>query len=247
VAISVDTTVALVSTTTGTAASASFNVSAGTYVVCLAGGDAGGGDAALNLAFANNKSLTVVENPERGHKEGGSTSRGSAGIASMYSSGAQTGMTVTVTNPAVSGSRAIGMKVLLLTSADTAGTVTNVNEGNSTTNAPVLSVTSTITDGLAVWAVDDWTQPGVPTWSGTGVVSAGTYNVSGEVAGGFAYAPVSATGAVNATYDSAGTAAVELSWCAAIIAADAGGGGGAAAGVVRRVTSRQAGIRASRW
>lgn len=225
-AITVDSaTVAQVTSATGTGTTATFSVPADTVIVVLVGYNAADTDAAgSKVAASNNKSLTVTEPVERGHRESAGQFGGAA-IAYMYSAGAQTGMTVTCALTGVSAtSDDLSFKVLLLSGCDSTSVSPDTPaEGATTTNAPALSVTaSTVADGIALWAVNDWAQTGVPTWTGTGIVSAGTYNVSGQVSGGFAYLLFTGTGTKTATYDAAGTGATNLAWAAAIIQAAAG-------------------------
>jgi len=193
-AITVDTaTVAQVTSTTalGGAATASFNVSANTLVAVLISYDAATADAAGDkVTVTNNKSLSVVKVVERGHKEGGSINGGSA-IAYMYSSGAQTGMTVTVTLTGVNASDDnVNFKVLLLGNVDSTTPVPSAaSEGFSITNATLLSASSQIvSQGLAVWVGTDNNGLGAPTFTeGAWTVSSGsgtlTLNTTSPISG----------------------------------------------------------------
>lgn len=195
-AITVDSaTVAQVTSTTGLAgaATAAFNTPANATVVVLIGYDAAAGDAAGDkIAVTNNKSLSVVEVVERGHKDGGVN--GGVAIAYMQSVGAQTGMTVTVTQTGVNATNDdLTFKVLILGNVSTTTPVPDaVDEGSSVANLSLHSATSsTVTQGLAVWAINDWNGLGAPSittpetaWtvsSGTGTLS---FNTTAPLGGG---------------------------------------------------------------
>jgi hypothetical protein len=209
-AITVDTaTVAQVTSTTalGGAATATFNVSANTLVAVLISYDAATADTAGDkVTVTNNKSLTVVKVVERGHKEAGSLNGGSA-IAYMYSTGSQTGMTVTVTLAGINSSDDnVNFKVLLLGNVDSTTPVpAAAQEGFSITNATLLSALSTVDQGLAVWAATDNAGLGAPTVTeGAWAVSSGTGTLTLNSS-----SPLSGTRDLKLAWTTAGTQAVK--------------------------------------
>ena len=215
-AVTVDTaTVAQVTSTTalGGAATAAFNTSANTLIAVLISYDAATADAAGDkVTVTNNKSLTVVKVVERGHKEAGSIDGGSA-IAYMYSSGAQTGMTVTVTLTGVNASDDnVNFKVLLLGNVDpTTPLGGTAQEGFSIANAALMSALSSVSQGLAVWVGTDNQGLGAPTITeGAWTVSSGTGTLTLNTT-----SPLSGTRDLKLAWTAAGTQAVKRTLSAA--------------------------------
>ena len=163
----VNESVALVSATTGTVTTATFNVTAGDMVVAMVSYNAAGSDAhGEKVTVTNNKSLAVTKAVERGNGEGGVI--GGCAIAYMYSSGAQTGMTVTATLTGVDASKDdLVLKVILISNVVVPpdSIPDGSFEGSSTAyGAATMTIESaTITKGVSVWAFSDFTNLGAPT------------------------------------------------------------------------------------
>jgi len=154
----------------------------------------------------------VVKVVERGHKEAGSINGGSA-IAYMYSSGAQTGMTVTVTLTGVNATDDnVNFKVLLLGNVDSTTPVAGAaQEGFSIANTQLLSALSTASQGLAVWVGTDNAGLGAPTITeGAWTVSQGTGTLTLNTT-----SPLSGTRDLKLAWTSAGGQAVKRTLAAA--------------------------------
>ena len=187
--ITVDATPAMVTTQTGTATTATFNVPVNTMIAALIGYNADQGDTPGNkITVTNNKSLVVTKIVERAHGDGES---GGCAIAYMYSTGAQTGMTVTATATGVNvNSDDVALKVLLLGNTDTVDPMPDgVFEGTSYGNMHYLTARSELTSqGIALWAMNDWFDLGSPAISelnwgarfGTSLVKTATSPISGQ-------------------------------------------------------------------
>lgn len=195
----VNEAVALVTATNGSAVTAAFNASATDMIVaCVTyNADIVADAAGSKVAITNNKGLTVIEAVQRGHLEEGV--RGGAAIFYMYTSGAQTSMTVTATLSGVSAAYDdLALKVYVISNlvAPSGSTPDGNVEGTKVANSKEsFDITSqTITKGVAIWAIND------------------TLNLGAGLITESAWTAATGTSAKSATTPLAGLSSVLITW-----------------------------------
>jgi hypothetical protein len=148
----------------GAAVTVPFNIPANTLVAAMVGYNAATGDAAGDkVTISNDKGITVTPGVSRDHRDG--SQNGGTKIAYMWSSGAQTGMTVTATLAGVDlAVDDVVMKVLLINNVDWLNLTPDGNfEGSSQDNSMTVTMQSDLVgQGIALWAVMDGVTKGTP-------------------------------------------------------------------------------------
>lgn len=192
-------------TNTGTSntQSATFSPQAGSLIIAVACADSG--TSGITCTFTNSAGLSV--NAIGTIQIGGAG--GACHAAWMYTSGAQTNMTVTATWAGTGTTSGKGVKPVTFTGTTDTAAVTSQAAANSTTNNISPSYNNT-TDGSRGMGVGmDWNQLGTPTSTDTEV----GFDISGAISGLSVYkaANTSGTGtSVSLNMDAATAAAA--SW-----------------------------------
>lgn len=189
-------------TNTGTSSTQSntFSPQAGSLIVAVAAADSG--TTSITCTFTNSAGLTV--NPIGTIQIG--TSGGAVHAAWMYTSGAQTNMTVTATWSGTGTTSGKGVKPTTFTGTTDTAAVTSQAASTSGTNNLTASYTNS-TDGSRGMGVGvDWNQLGTPTSTDTET----GFDIGGSVSGISVYKAANTSGTgqtVNINMDAGGSGA----------------------------------------
>lgn len=194
-------------TNTGTSntQSGTFSPIANSLIVAVACADSG--TSSITCTFTNSAGLTV--NPIGTIQIG--ASGGACHAAWMFTSGAQTNMTVTATWSGTGTTSGKGVKPTTFTGTLDTAAVTSQVAANSATNNLTASYTNGSDGSLGMGVGCDWNQRGLPTSTDTEV----GFDLSGAISGISVYkaATTSGTGqTVNLNLDAGGSSAAAWSY-----------------------------------
>lgn len=201
-AVSVDDSVARASNDGGSSiTTGSFDTVSGDGLVVCGNCDESNDSNNTTWTISDNQTpdLTYVTINERDGSDGDG---GGVINYNVVSSGAITGLTVTLAVSGSVGSDSPSVKVYKVTGHDTADMVGAINEGSLTTDPQTTTAITSETAGhfFANWT--DWNQTGAPTSSDLTSPALATFNTSGDVSGAsggkaIAAASSSVTGNMN--------------------------------------------------